>query len=64
VCNYLIQTEEAVHFNETGAHVTGKLNWLHSASTDRATLYQTHAKRGTVEIEEIDILLNALVERL
>jgi len=56
VRKYLIQTEEAVHFDETGTHVTGKLNWLHSASTERATRYQTHARRGEAAIEEIGIL--------
>jgi len=54
--SYLIDTEEAVHFDETGMRVAGQLNWLHSASTQRATLYQTHAKRGQAAIEKIGIL--------
>ena len=54
--SYLIETEDAVHFDETGMRVAGKLNWLHSASTERATFYQIHAKRGKDAIEEIDIL--------
>lgn len=56
VRKYLIETEEAVHFDETGMRVAGQLNWLHSASTERATLYQTHAKRGEAAIEKIGIL--------
>jgi len=56
VRSYLIQTEEAVHFDETGARVASKWNWLHSASTTRATLYQTHARRGEAAIEAIGVL--------
>lgn len=53
---YLTQTEEPVHFDETGMKVSGKLHWLHSASTKLATLCQIHAKRGSEAINVIDIL--------
>ncbi len=53
---HLIQTEEAIHFDKTGMRVASKLNWLHSASTERATLFQIHPKRGEAAIEKMGIL--------
>ena len=44
------------HFDETGARVCGKLNWLHSASNEEFTLYASHAKRGKAGIEKSGIL--------
>lgn len=53
---HLTQKEEVAHFDETGMMINGILNWLHSISTLRLTCYAMHAKRGSVAMNEINVL--------
>lgn len=44
------------HFDETGVHLSGKLHWLHSASTPTLTYYDWHKRRGKAGMDKADIL--------
>ena len=44
------------HFDETGARAEGKLRWLFSASTEQATHYSLHDKRGFDGLDHAGVL--------
>lgn len=45
-----------LHFDETGMRCEKKLHWVHVASSDLATLYTIHAKRGKEAMDKAGIL--------
>ena len=56
VKNYLIDTSEPVHLDETGARVDKKLHWIHVASTDSVTHLELNQRRGSQAYDVIGIL--------
>jgi len=53
---HLIETEDTVHFDESGLRVAQKLHWVHVASTERVTCYHLDPKRGQEAIDRAGIL--------
>lgn len=45
-----------VHFDETGARVSGTRHWFHVASNGRITLLMFHPKRGRAAIDDMGVL--------
>ncbi len=52
----LLLKSEVIHVDETGTRVKDKLHWTHTVSTSLLTYYMIHQKRGTLSIEDMDIL--------
>jgi transposase len=52
----LLKEVPAVHFDETGARVTGRLHWVHVASNALLTLIECHERRGTVAMEAMGVI--------
>jgi transposase len=47
---------KVLHFDETGMRCKKKLHWIHVASSEKATFYGIHSKRGKEAIDEFGIL--------
>lgn len=47
---------KVLHFDETGMRCQKKLHWVHVASSQTATFYTIHAKRGQEGIDAADVL--------
>lgn len=51
-----LTASKVLHFDETGMRCNKKLHWIHVASSEAATFYGIHSKRGREAIEEFSIL--------
>lgn len=51
----LIQSD-VLHADETGMRVQGKLQWMHTATNARLTLYGIHEKRGYLGMNAMNVL--------
>ncbi|HEY2202522.1 MAG TPA: transposase [Solirubrobacteraceae bacterium] len=47
---------KVAHFDETGRRIEGRLQWIHSASTETLTLLTAHRKRGVEAMHDAGVL--------
>ncbi|MEZ4607936.1 MAG: IS66 family transposase [Deinococcales bacterium] len=52
-----LKASELLHVDETGLRVSGKLQWLHGAATDKLTYLFIHPKRGKTALEAPNSIL-------
>jgi transposase len=52
----LLTQADQIHFDETGGRVAGRLHWVHVASTDLLTLLDCHRRRGTVALDDLEVI--------
>lgn len=52
---YLLASR-VLHFDETGMRCNKKLHWVHVTSSESATFYGIHSKRGQEAINDFDLL--------
>ena len=51
-----LEDAEVAHFDETGGRISGRLSYIHSASTNELTLLTTHRKRGAEAMRDAGVL--------
>ncbi len=54
----LLREAPLVNFDETGARVEGKLQWVHVASSALYTLLSAHERRGKVAMNDMGVITN------
>lgn len=53
-----LRKEAVLHVDETGVNIGGRKHWLHTACSDRFTLFMPHAKRGKEAMDAMGVLAN------